>query len=433
MLHYRCESLGNHTAVRRAIVAVLVVVALGFLTPRAVQAQQKVDWRQATTFPNLPLNQLTSTQKTAVINRLRAADCPCGCGMKMAECLIDDPTCPRSPGIARQIVADVKQQVGDWRTATSFPNLSFAGMTASQTAEAIRRLRAADCPCGCGMKIAECLIDDPTCPSSPGISRDIVAQVRQNTASNENARRGKLHVIMVVDRYDEKIGEHCRADEEFIASLIEHNVAGRDCKFDLTMEDLNAGLDRITQQNVISRIQRLRINPNDTVLFYFSGHGGYTPETGQSFSMHHENGGLMKRDVVRAAIKRLNPKLGIIISDCCYTLIKPATPGVMARHPNDRTRPLMESLFFQHSGFVDITSSKQGQVSYCLTGGRLGGVFTVAFSEMAEQQMDRQLSWSQFFSLVAEETENSFDRFHPKGDSANGQTDQTPYAFSLGN
>lgn len=62
----------------------------------------------------------------------------------------------------------------DWRTALTFPKVNLSDLTPSQRGEALKMLREENCPCGCGMKLAQCLIDDPTCPKSPSIGSHVV-------------------------------------------------------------------------------------------------------------------------------------------------------------------------------------------------------------------------------------------------------------------
>lgn len=396
---------------------------------------QSVDWRRATSFPNINMSGLSSTQRNEVVYTLRNSNCPCGCGMKLAECLIDDPTCPRSPKLARDLIAKVRSRRPNWRFATEFPNISFRGLTSSQRAEAVRQLRAADCPCGCGMKIAECLIDDPTCPRSPGLARSIVQSIASRTrATQRPVRRGKLHVVVITDHFDKGIGRHCAADGMLVEGLLSENIAPNDIKFEPWNETLQK---RLTASNVLKRIGRLSVSPSDAVLVYFSGHGGYSKQTGQYFNMPHSNPIL--RRTVRAAIKKHNPRLGVLVSDCCYGLTQPP-PGTSPSSPNDKTRPLMHSLFFQESGFVDITSSERGQLSWCLPKDEgYGSLFTIAMTEQATRNMSNRLTWSQFHGYVRQATERSFAqriRPIPPGRIASlpdGQRTQAPYAFSLGN
>jgi len=58
------------------------------------------EWRSADTLPGVDFNGLTSAQKATVLKILREHDCSCGCGMKMAQCRVQDPNCSYSKGLA---------------------------------------------------------------------------------------------------------------------------------------------------------------------------------------------------------------------------------------------------------------------------------------------------------------------------------------------
>jgi thiol-disulfide isomerase/thioredoxin len=60
---------------------------------------------QATSIPGLDLTKLTPAQRTEAVKALNAESCTCGCGSTLAECRIDDPDCPVSLPLARDLVA----------------------------------------------------------------------------------------------------------------------------------------------------------------------------------------------------------------------------------------------------------------------------------------------------------------------------------------
>jgi protein-disulfide isomerase len=51
---------------------------------------------------------LTPDQKTLAVSILNENSCDCGCGMKLAVCRRDDPKCPRSPVLGKQVIDLVK-------------------------------------------------------------------------------------------------------------------------------------------------------------------------------------------------------------------------------------------------------------------------------------------------------------------------------------
>jgi protein-disulfide isomerase len=66
----------------------------------------------------------------------------------------------------------------DWKAATTLPGVDLAGLPAGKTASALRLLRDYDCTCGCGMKVAQCRVEDPACTYSKSLASTIVNALR---------------------------------------------------------------------------------------------------------------------------------------------------------------------------------------------------------------------------------------------------------------
>lgn len=65
---------------------------------------------QAKNIPGVDLTKLSDAQRTAVVQALIAEDCTCGCTLTVAECRLDDPTCPISLPLAQDIVKKYSAQ-----------------------------------------------------------------------------------------------------------------------------------------------------------------------------------------------------------------------------------------------------------------------------------------------------------------------------------
>jgi thiol-disulfide isomerase/thioredoxin len=62
--------------------------------------------------------------------------------------------------------------------ATELPDVDLSGLTADQRKEALHRLNAEGCTCGCKLTLAECRINDSSCPVSKGAANDVVKAIR---------------------------------------------------------------------------------------------------------------------------------------------------------------------------------------------------------------------------------------------------------------
>jgi thiol-disulfide isomerase/thioredoxin len=67
--------------------------------------------------------------------------------------------------------------------ATELPGVDLKGLTPSQKKEALKQMNAENCSCGCGMTIAQCRINDSTCPISKELAAKIIKEIRNGKAA----------------------------------------------------------------------------------------------------------------------------------------------------------------------------------------------------------------------------------------------------------
>jgi hypothetical protein len=58
----------------------------------------------------LKLDTLKPEQKVAALKQLNEDKCTCGCGLTLAQCRINDPSCTTSLPIAEKIVAEARKK-----------------------------------------------------------------------------------------------------------------------------------------------------------------------------------------------------------------------------------------------------------------------------------------------------------------------------------
>jgi len=58
--------------------------------------------------PGVDLNGLSPAEKVAALKELNTVKCSCGCGLTVAQCLVDDQSCGVSPEMAKDIMAKMK-------------------------------------------------------------------------------------------------------------------------------------------------------------------------------------------------------------------------------------------------------------------------------------------------------------------------------------
>jgi thiol-disulfide isomerase/thioredoxin len=59
----------------------------------------------------------------------------------------------------------------------SIPGVDLAKLTPAKRADALQKLNAQPCTCGCDLTVAKCRVDDPNCGVSLPLARQIVAQI----------------------------------------------------------------------------------------------------------------------------------------------------------------------------------------------------------------------------------------------------------------
>jgi len=83
----------------------------------------------------------------------------------------------------------------EWQTVTNLAGVDFSGLTPARKTLALKALRAEDCSCGCGMKVAECRVKDPNCSFSRGLAAvtiDAVKAGKTETAAMAEAKASKF-------------------------------------------------------------------------------------------------------------------------------------------------------------------------------------------------------------------------------------------------
>jgi thiol-disulfide isomerase/thioredoxin len=65
------------------------------------------DAAHATEIPGLDLARLTPEKKEMALKRLNEDSCSCGCGLTLAQCRINDPTCDVSLPLAKVVVEEI--------------------------------------------------------------------------------------------------------------------------------------------------------------------------------------------------------------------------------------------------------------------------------------------------------------------------------------
>ena len=89
--------------------------------------------------------------------------------------------------------------------------------------------------------------------------------------TSPNAIAGQLKLVIATDERDQEVGKDMKVNTTAILSTLWRNVP-------LTRwEEHQVPPEQFTSTGILAKIDGLEVTPNDTVFFYYGGHGAYDP------------------------------------------------------------------------------------------------------------------------------------------------------------
>jgi len=211
-------------------------------------------------------------------------------------------------------------------------------------------------------------------------------------ACERSASAQKLYLLVAADTKDPKIGQADEMDmwnvyTTFMAHVPEDQlrVYGEDSGTGSWRGPSVQDADDM-KSAILRAIDRCPAGRNDTIVFYWSGHGMY--DSRGHYLLMPNRQALYRSEVV-AAIRRHSPRLAVVISDSCNKWLdsrRLTPPAAAAIEPPLGLSPLFDSLFFRHRGLVDINASSEEETAGC--NNSCGGYFTssLTWSEELESE-----------------------------------------------
>ncbi len=232
----------------------------------------------------------------------------------------------------------------------------------------------------------------------------------------------KMHLLIVSNTNDPSIGKGCGFDTRRAMLM-----------FDSIRRYLGIGMQTTVitgktynKANVQKAIKALNPDPNDIVVFYYTGHGFRKPEDSRIYpyiDLRPKNddtynvNSLNIQDVFDAIrTKPKSARLNLVISDCCNTIPGAAKSNGKSiggfRDINEWSEVNCRKLFLDQTPVsVLITAAEVGQTAACDT--TTGSLFTIFFKATLENCLSKEkknVSWDQ----VVNETKDkvSFKAIH---------------------
>jgi len=248
-----------------------------------------------------------------------------------------------------------------------------------------------------------------------------------------------IHAILAADRADAKIGRGVTIDLENMMHLLRSNIPP--ANLNLVILDVNS----MTPDGMLDAVDRLTVDPNDTILFYYSGHGALDARNQKQF-FALTKGGNIYRETLLTKIEEKLPRLAVLLSDCCNN----EADGVGVRSATLRNTPILktpgsfsplfENLLVFCKGTADLTSSKPGEYSFVDNKNpSRGSFFTWALVELFDRnKTNEDLDWLAIPEKLGSRVQAAFRESFPeiakdianKG-QAGGQSGQTLYVYKL--
>jgi len=269
----------------------------------------------------------------------------------------------------------------------------------------------------------------------------------------QSSQGPKMHLILAADvSSSDSVGSVVQSDTYNLRELLENNVAGDRLNI-IDLQDKHKG-KLLTKENILQEICNLNVNSDDTIFFFYSGHGAFDPKVAQndgqyfalaSYIQNRETEKPVFRYEILDTMKSKNVRLSILISDCCFNEAELPTHLRPPQLPQSRgemkaLKPLVEKLFFEAKGVVDITASEKGSYGFIYpkesrieNGVNKGSVFTWNLHKTLTTEMYASKDWKQIFELVRENTNKDYQQVF-KQHIADGQVTQKeliPHGFTL--
>jgi hypothetical protein len=239
------------------------------------------------------------------------------------------------------------------------------------------------------------------------------------------ATAGSLFVIIATDDRAPSIGKDMEKNSRMMASAIKRNMPANR-RHIVKVEGRS-----LTPAGVLRTIQLVAPEPDDAILFFYSGHGAYDEQRLQTcVLMSSAPGHALFVDEIQRAIDAKRVSFSSIILDCCNNLRPslargPIAPGEPIDQGPSETSALFRRLFFEAAGSVVIESSAPGEYAVTVPALHLrdprtpnityhfGSLFTQSFTGVLlsyEDAGDAVPDWAR----VCRETQESIDTEFPQ-------------------
>jgi hypothetical protein len=221
----------------------------------------------------------------------------------------------------------------------------------------------------------------------------------------------RLRVLLVFDTQSELKDQLALDKQQIRRALVEAIPAPR-----LELTTLTGR--QATREKILAHYRNLRTSADEGLVFFYGGQGATDPKKGHYLRLQNgKKGGELFRSDLREAMEAKKAGLVVILTDCCRTVhVKRGTPPAQtpAEQPAGRAvslRPLINCLFFQARGTVDIASASLGSTAW--GDDETGSIFVRVLCRLLRENLrkldtnhDGFVSWKEFFEALQPDVEH---------------------------
>lgn len=214
-----------------------------------------------------------------------------------------------------------------------------------------------------------------------------------------------LHAILFADTNDKNIGKF-DLEDYYHMTLEFESIKGY---ANLTLKKYYFKDNRCNKQNLDNVLNNLRCDANDVVFFYYSGHGGRSSSDDSDYPQmclgEKYESNFYPLETVAEIIKGKNPRLSIVMADCCNSVSSNISSKINISGSSSRLSKgsvnIYKDLFNRKAGNIIISSSKKGQTSGVYLNPK-GGAFTIAFLSSLQYLIDGNMAggWHELLALT---------------------------------
>jgi len=166
---------------------------------------------------------------------------------------------------------------------------------------------------------------------------------------------------------------------------------------------------KTTYNNVLYWVKSLPNKRNQIFFCYFAGHG-YRPETNKSpwpYCSLPNHSTHITHEWMLSELKKHNPRLSIILSDCCNSTDLSESVFAEKRHSKSKKNKKckgLNHLFLATRGTIIGTAASPGQPAFCSR--QIGGLFTRSFLDaILSSSSHKYLSWKHVATITQTQCE----------------------------